>query len=140
VVLKWLIFLSLLYVSGCSWIKRLTTSDSKPWFDIFNAVYGQELDIVKKEIISDHVVKENNTFLQDVFNSWVAVMKIRDGKIEDFFCTRVHYGTTHISRVVVGVGFFFCVCVCFCLFVCIKTWYDEGITIVGDLYDESNFF
>ena len=115
----------------CSWIKRLITSDSKPWLDIFIAINGQ--DIVNKifdfgiAYIFDYVVKENNAFWQDVFNSWLTVMKSMDGKINenDFFRTPLWYNPC----IKVGNEGLF-----------MKTWYNKGIATVGDMFDdESNF-
>ena len=61
-----------------SWIKRLTQKQ-KPWMDLFYALNGN--DVVDRLFhfgdcfISQCLLQKNITFRQNVFSSWLEVMK-----------------------------------------------------------------
>lgn len=66
----------------CSWLKRLIKG-KKSWIDIFEAING--VQIVNKLLdfgdafISECVIPKNNVFWQDVFNSFLCVIKSFNG-------------------------------------------------------------
>jgi exonuclease III len=116
----------------CSWMKRLVTTNDKPWMDIFFAINGS--DVVKNlldfgdQYISSFLMKKNNIFWKDVFSAWQHVTKkIEQDKNVKFkiFTLPIWYN----SSINIGGK---------CIF--IKNWYQHGVKIVGDFLSDDNSF
>lgn len=109
----------------CSWLKRLIKG-KKSWIDIFEAING--VQIVNKLLdfgdafISECVIPKNNVFWQDVFNSFLCVIKSFNGSFvkENLPSIPVWYNT----NIKVGMKTLF-----------IKSWYEKGVKIISDFLD-----
>lgn len=115
----------------CSWIKKLT-KNNKPWLDIFLTINGR--DIVNElfdfgdAFISDILIPKNNDFWNDVFTSWLYVMKNTENEMyakNNFLNVPVWFNSN--IRINNNSVFY-------------KKWYQNGVKNVGDfLSNEGNF-
>lgn len=111
----------------CTWIKRLTCSH-KPWMDIFYALNGD--DILQKlydfgdSFVFDCLLKENNAFWKDVLIAWSCYMK--SFTYSPHFKNKFHYiPVWYNSNIKVNNKPVF-----------FKSWYEKGIKVVQDFFDD----
>jgi hypothetical protein len=112
----------------CSWVKRLVTTNDKPWLDIFLAVNGY--DAIKNILdfgdcyISNVLMKNNNIFWKDVFNSWQHVTKTIECD-KHLKSKVVTIPVWYNSNIQIGNQYIY-----------IKKWYHHGVKIIADFLSD----
>ena len=115
----------------CSWIKRLTLN-YKPWMDIFIAMNSS--DVVSKMLdfgdsFIKKMIKQNNTFWQDVLQSWVQVENILN-KNHDYIKKFISSVTLWYNSLIIPEDHIFF----------IKIWYQNGIKLISDFLNVNGSF
>lgn len=115
----------------CLWIKRLTLKH-KPWMDIFFAINGKNVTMKMLEFGDDFIrkmIKQNNVFWQDVFQSWHQVVNMLNKQPGYIKKNIINVPIWHNSCITVANKSFF-----------INVLYQHGVKLVGDFLSANGAF